>query len=158
MAKPQTPTKPPQPTVEAFDIESLKDLTTPLAEAQAAIADLERQREAVNHRRAEHDAERQRIAFAARAQSDQAASKRLSEMITEAIRFDHAIWARPPQLAASSFLLLSRMRRSSPFNCVSVDDANVRGVDRFCPGRRRQRREQGGDDGGPFHVSVLVRV
>jgi hypothetical protein len=68
-----------------------KSAMNPVAEAEAIIRDLEGQRAALLKRRSEHDAERQRIAFAARAQGDQAASKRLSEMTTEAIRFDHEL-------------------------------------------------------------------
>jgi hypothetical protein len=63
----------------------------PVAEANAAIAKLEGQREKLVKRRAEHEAERQRIAFAARAQGDREASARLGEMTGEAIRSDHEL-------------------------------------------------------------------
>jgi hypothetical protein len=60
----------------------------PIADAQAAIARLEAQREELAKRRAEHEVERSRIAFRARAQGDAEASKRLSEMAAEAVRDD----------------------------------------------------------------------
>jgi hypothetical protein len=61
---------------------------TPLDEAKAAIRDLERQRDALNRKRVEHDSERERIAYAARVHHDRDAIDRLSEMKTEALGFD----------------------------------------------------------------------
>jgi hypothetical protein len=62
----------------------------PVADAEAMVAKLERQREKLARRQAEHDAERGRLAFAARAQGDVEAGRRLSEMADEAIRSEHA--------------------------------------------------------------------
>jgi hypothetical protein len=76
---------------DAFDPNGLAHLTTLTADAQAAIAKLESQREKLAKRRAAHESERSRIAYAARAQGDQDASKRLSEMTSEAIRHEHEL-------------------------------------------------------------------
>jgi chromosome segregation ATPase len=84
-----TPSKPQAVVPEAHG-ESLLNLTTPVAEAEAVIAKLEGQRDKLAARQAEHDAECQRLAFAARAQGDAEASKRLSVMADEAIRSEHA--------------------------------------------------------------------
>jgi hypothetical protein len=89
-AKPKQQAKP-QQMPDAFDASSLQNLMSPLADAQAAIRSLEGQRDALNKRRAEHDAERERIAYAARVQGDKEASARLGEMTAEAIRRDHEL-------------------------------------------------------------------
>jgi hypothetical protein len=78
----------PQAVPDALDPNGLT-LTTPTADAQAVIRDLEKQRETLSKRRAEHEVERQRIAYSARAQSDKEASARLGEMTSEAIRHEH---------------------------------------------------------------------
>jgi ATP/maltotriose-dependent transcriptional regulator MalT len=76
---------------DALDASTLTNLMTPLAEAAEAIAKLEKQRTALSKRRAAHDAERQRLAYAARAQGDPEASKRLAELADEAIRSGHEV-------------------------------------------------------------------
>jgi len=68
---------------------SSKPQPTAIEQAQGVIASLEQQHEALAKRRVAHDAEREQIAYAARVQHDQAASKRLGEMTTEALGFDH---------------------------------------------------------------------
>jgi hypothetical protein len=76
-------TKQPTPTIDVLDPDlprKLKNMKSPVDEAKAVIADLERQRDALNKRRAEHNAERRKIAYAARAQGDKEASARLSDM------------------------------------------------------------------------------
>jgi hypothetical protein len=86
----KTPSKPRAAVPDALDPNGL-NLTTPTAEAAEAIRLLEGQRAGLNKRRAEHDVERQRLAYAARAQGDAAASKRLSAMADEAIRHEHEL-------------------------------------------------------------------
>jgi hypothetical protein len=74
-----------------------KQTTTPdpdraaLAEAEQAVADLEAQRRRQVEQQAEHDEERQRIAYQARVQHDPEARKRLSDMQDEAIRHTHSL-------------------------------------------------------------------
>jgi hypothetical protein len=73
----QTPSKPQPPaTVES---------------AEQVLARLQVQREKLTRRQAEHEAERSRLAFAARAEGDAAASKRLSELAAEAVHDDYQL-------------------------------------------------------------------
>jgi hypothetical protein len=73
----QTPSKPQPPaTVES---------------AEQVLARLQAQREKLTRRQAEHEAERSRLAFAARAEGDAAASKRLSELAAEAVHDDYQL-------------------------------------------------------------------
>jgi hypothetical protein len=59
--------------------------------AEATLTKLQTEREQLVGRRVEHDAERARIAYAAKAQGDPEASKRLAEMVDEAIRIEHQL-------------------------------------------------------------------
>jgi hypothetical protein len=66
-----------------------KPLADPVSDAEKVIAKLQVQREKLMRRQAEHEAERSRLAYAARAQGDAEASKRLSEMADEAVHSEH---------------------------------------------------------------------
>jgi hypothetical protein len=79
--KPTTKTTPPPPVAER----------AALAEAEAAVADLEAQRRRQVEQQAEHDEERQRISYQAHVNHDVEARKRLSEMQDEAIRHTHSL-------------------------------------------------------------------
>ena len=128
----------------------------PVADAEAMVAKLERQREKLARRQAEHDAERGRLAFAARAQGDVEAGRRLSEMADEAIRSEHA--ARDIEAALKTARArLEQAQRSSADAAVRCAAHKVRKLGNFAR-YGLMLAEQIGDAGGRcgFRISGLT--
>jgi chromosome segregation ATPase len=93
----------------------------PVANAEAVLARLQAQREKLTRRQAEHETARSRLAYAARAQGDAEASKRLSEMADEAVHSEHE--AR--DIEAALTIAQARLKEAQVFEAREVETARA---------------------------------